>query len=180
MAIFQQAYSPAKERDAGFSLMEILVVVFIIGLLSSVVIMTLPDQKTEERKAADDLSRMLVLASREAILLGEPVRWQHDENGGAFHRYSLGEWKDLGYDERAYADFYLQEDIRVQVKLLDYEGFRELSDERDKAEKEKPPAVVFLATGEATSAQIVLSGPEQDVTINVSPDGVLSRSDLDV
>ena len=60
-------------RDAGFSLMEMLVVVFIIAIASTAVVLTLPEPTPDARKRADTLARELVQAGRESIISGEPI-----------------------------------------------------------------------------------------------------------
>ena len=55
------------------TLVEVMLVLFIIGIASTVVVMTLPPQETPARSTANDLARTLQTAQDRAILTGNPI-----------------------------------------------------------------------------------------------------------
>ena len=167
------------KSDAGFSLVELLIVIFIIGLLSSVAIMTLPEGRTPAVRTSDNIATILTRLSRESILLGEPVRWRHTQNGELYERYTLGSWTPMnsgGIYERWSPDSLVQMDI----ELLDYAGkdSNENKSLNTKIAGEKyNPAIVFLPTGEATAARILVSDSAHQIELKLESDGTLVRSD---
>lgn len=78
-------------RQAGFSLVELMIVVFIIGLMSAVIVLSAPTTRSDLQKDAGQLQAFIEAAADEAIVSGRPygvsaeggivrsLRW---ENGG--------------------------------------------------------------------------------------------------
>jgi len=94
------AHAPGRGED-GFSLIELMVVVFIIGLMSTLVLVSLPARALDSARHAEALARAFHLASREAILSGEPVAWSLRQPAAhRFERYRQGEWRVAGMPVR--------------------------------------------------------------------------------
>lgn len=58
------------DDDAGFSLTELMIVVFIIGVVSSFILMTAPRTSSDVERKADDLVQTLSSASELAVISG--------------------------------------------------------------------------------------------------------------
>ena len=58
-----------ENTEAGFSLMEMLVVVFIIGLMSTLVILSMPRGSSSASHAADDVAKGLCNLQKRLSLL---------------------------------------------------------------------------------------------------------------
>jgi len=144
----------------GFTLIEILAVVIIIGLISSIVALALDDRGSEDgpTKEAASLRQALDFVSEMATLNGEIVgmfvepkavegslasqwcyHWQRNRNQ---------QWEDLPKDtlsERCMSET-IQMDLVVEGKLLAYDPNLE----------KQPPVLVWSPSGEATGLEITL------------------------
>jgi general secretion pathway protein H len=85
---------------AGFTLVEVLVVVVIIALLASLVAVKLaPDTRQSLREEALRLAALLAHARDEAIVTGAPLAWQRTERGYRFlHRTPDRTWAAVDRD----------------------------------------------------------------------------------
>lgn len=80
---------------AGFTLVELMVVLAVVGLLGAVVLLTAPSPDTALRRDAETLATRLAQAQQEAILSTRALRVQAD---GAGYRFSIarsGGWQPL-------------------------------------------------------------------------------------
>lgn len=62
-----------RQHQAGISLVEVLVAVFIVGLMSSLVIITLPKSAPPEREFATSLQNVIRDSIERSIISGAPV-----------------------------------------------------------------------------------------------------------
>ncbi len=90
-----------RGRGAGFTLVEILVVLAILGLLAGVVALTLPDDRAALDRQADRFASHLLRAREEAIIGARSVRVSADADGYAFARLQSGQWTAI--DGNAFA-----------------------------------------------------------------------------
>ncbi|MGY0635044.1 GspH/FimT family pseudopilin [Luteimonas sp. A478] len=81
---------------AGFTLVELMVVLAIVGLLGSVILLTAASPEAALRREADMLAARLVRAQQEAILSTRAVRVEVDPAGYRFHVARSGGWQPLG------------------------------------------------------------------------------------
>lgn len=165
-----------ENREAGFSLTELLVVVFIIGLMSTLVLVSLPQQATSLEREAERLERSLSQAAREAIVRGEPVAWSLTPQGASrFEAYRLGEWIGLGAVHRLEAA-----DMEVSVEHLGLAlshstpagtAKRARSGETDSFAR----SVIFYPAGEATPARIRFRQGFDEIRLDVDAGGHVTR-----
>lgn len=168
-----------QDNDRGFSLVELLVVIFIVGLMSTVVVLSLPDDEASLSSAADDVSIILGRLQREAILQGKPVRWRYSKTQNTVETYSKQQWSALDDRSRIYSRFQLNDDIEFKVSLVEFAngkskssyGVREARDTKEVV----TPAIVFLPTGESTATTITLSTFERNIVLSLAADGRVKR-----
>ena len=89
----------ARRRTRGMTLVEVMLVVFIIGLVSTLVVLTMPQRPTPERRAAQSVSALLYQAQDRAILTGQPVGLEIDEAGYGLAVWDGAEWASLASDK---------------------------------------------------------------------------------
>lgn len=81
-----------RRHERGMTLVEVMTVLFIIGLTAGLVTLTLPQRPTEEQASAQAFARVLSEAQEQAIFAGQPIGLQLTERG-----YSLVQWRQDGW-----------------------------------------------------------------------------------
>ncbi len=156
-----------SDQARGFTLLETLVVVFIVALLASLVGLSLGrnDQQQVDREARrllEDFTHARDLALNQHRL----VRWQADEAGYVFaQRDSLGRWQD--FETRALP----KREWRGAVQLSPNAALQDATN--------KEWQVVFFPSGEVTPGTLVLQGEDAQRHIRITSRGfeLLESSD---
>ena len=163
---------PRRAKDHGFTLVEILVVVFIIALMTSVVVVSLPDGKSSAATGADDLQRELQRAGREAIVSGHPIALSVSGSTYRFERYQRGDWLPVSSPISAAPN--AREPIVLEV-LREDDASKAASNDASETVFERK--LVFSPVGDVTPATLILSGNRERVGLYVSADGSVRRFD---
>jgi general secretion pathway protein H len=82
--------------DAGFTLVELMVVLVIVGLVSAAVVLALPDPHGALRGEALRLAARADAARERAMMDNRPVALVVKEGGYAFEWRTEGEWRPIG------------------------------------------------------------------------------------
>lgn len=83
-------------KDRGFTLIEMLVVLLIMGLLAGLVsTIAQPDDRALLRVEAERLAQLMDVAATESRFTGKPVAWTADGPSYRFWQYS----EDMGWSE---------------------------------------------------------------------------------
>ncbi|MFN3424949.1 MAG: GspH/FimT family pseudopilin [Novosphingobium meiothermophilum] len=96
-------HPPARN---GFSLVEVLVVLMVMGLLASVVVLSLPGDERALRDEAERFAARTLAARDMAITGSQPVALVVSDSGYYFERRSDQQWQPLpgrGFDLTAWA-----------------------------------------------------------------------------
>jgi len=80
---------------AGFTLVELMVVLVIVGLMGVAVVLTAPGDADTLTREADTLAARLLRAQEEAILTTRAVQVVVDTQGYSFERQDFGQWQPL-------------------------------------------------------------------------------------
>jgi general secretion pathway protein H len=86
-----------RARGAGFTLLELLIVLFIVGLLAGLVVLS-SSSGGLERRLQDEASRLaslLELASENSVLTGRELAASFQEGGYAFFFFQGNDWQPL-------------------------------------------------------------------------------------
>ena len=156
--MYNRPSNRASER--GMTIVEVLMVVFIIGLTAGIVTLTIPQRPTEEQAGAQAFARVLREAQDQAILSGQPIGLKLSDNGYALLQWRRERWVPQG---RAVA-LPRQLEIVEQDELL-----------VDQQVPTNWPDLVFDPTGIVEMAEFQLRGRgiRIDVTINETGDVIL-------
>lgn len=84
-----------KARRAGFTLVELLMTVAIIGLAAGAVVLTAPDPRPSVAEDAERFAARLVRAREEAVLSNRPTAVEADAQGYAFAAFDGARWSPL-------------------------------------------------------------------------------------
>ncbi len=85
----------------GFSLVEMMVVLMVMGLLAGMAVLTLPGDERKLRGEAERFAARTLAARDEAIVGARPISLVVSEQGYYFERRSEGQWQALpgqGFD----------------------------------------------------------------------------------
>ncbi|MBB4131221.1 GspH/FimT family pseudopilin [Xanthomonas sp. 3075] len=141
-------------RMRGFTLLELLAVLVITALASTLVVLTLPDTRRDLQDQADALATALVNARDEAILSLRMVEVTIDAGGYAFRRQAQQRWVPL--DDKPFAGVRWPAGVQARLPA----GGNQLS-------------VRFDPTGAATPQRIALADGRQQVQVMVDAAGVV-------
>ncbi len=92
---------------AGFTLVELLAVLLVIGLAAAAVVLTMPDQRGALRAEAERFAARAYAARNEAIVGARPIALIVHSGGYGFERYGRGEWRPIAeppLDRRIWPD----------------------------------------------------------------------------
>lgn len=150
----------ARGDDAGYTLIEALATLAIVGLMASAVVLTAPGPDARVRDHAEALAARLAYAGEESITTNRAVAFVADDNGYAFAHLHQDGWRRIeGRSVLAFrawpeATTFTIEGVTREV-ILDTEAY----------------GVYFSPVGEATPAQITLTGGGARYVVDVDAQG---------
>ncbi|MEM8616808.1 MAG: GspH/FimT family pseudopilin [Pseudomonadota bacterium] len=144
----------SARADAGMTLVEIMVVVFIIGLASTLVVLNLPRGASPAQRAAEGLQTQLIRWQDQAILSGAPIGLVVEEERYSAAIWRRGDWQAFGPVTALERQLRLTpEDIETQLAAAN------------------GPSIVFDPTGVTPSARFRLAGQGEVFIISLTDDG---------
>jgi len=146
-------YNPPEGHQGGFTLIEILVVMVIITVVTSIAVATLPGFVTQQDfdKEAARLKAVLELGMERAIVQAEEIGVSVEKNGYQFSVYDpLSEsWQQLV--ETPFQPRQLPDQIQLRTRV-EGTGFGET--------EQGVPSILMLSSGEVTPFEIDVSEAE--------------------
>ncbi|MFN3857635.1 MAG: GspH/FimT family pseudopilin [Caulobacter sp.] len=143
----------APARRGGFTLIELMVVVAILGLMAAVVVVAIPSGTTTLASEGERFAARLKRAQEEAILTGRGVAVTFTDRGYAFQHHRAGAWSPL-------------EDGHFRAVAWEPGTRAERTDDLERMD--------FDPTGLATPAQVVLRRDAASVRIAVDAAGTVT------
>lgn len=161
----------AARNNAGFTLLEVLVVVLIIGIILSFAVLKVHDRSRAEtaEQETERLAALLKLSSEEAVLQARELALQLTAGGYEFLVLDKDEWKTLKDDDllrprRLPADIALTATIEGETATP--------QSGRDRQQ----PRIYLLSSGEMTAFTLDLRDTKSHYRLSGAPDGKLALS----
>ena len=140
--------STGRSKQSGFSLLELMVVIFIIGLLSGVAVLTLPD-KDGDALLNESRAKLIVAlrnARSEAVFSGRSIGLLWTRNSGSFHLLTAEGWSPITVGVLARN---IESDSNVRSDItLSGEPLKTVDEEEGK--RLMTPQILFLGDGQVT------------------------------
>ena len=151
----------AKRANGGFTLIEVMVVVVIIGILINFAVLSLRshsplDQLNEEARRLESLLR---IASEEALLRSRFIGVDITETGYGFLRLEEETWQPV--DDTLFRDRELPDGIEITLNTS-----QPPSDDEEK----RTPEIILLNSGEITPFDLKISSEQSDDYFRLSGD----------
>lgn len=89
-----------RANERGMTIVEVLMVVFIIGLTAGIVTLTIPQRPTQEQASAQAFAQVLRDAQDQAIMTGQPVGLRFSETGYVLVQWQREQWLVRGRPEQ--------------------------------------------------------------------------------
>ena len=144
-----------RANKQGFTLVELMMTVAIIGLAAGAVVLALPDPHPSASQAAEAFAARLVRAREEAVLSNRPTAVETTRAGYGFSTYDGLRWSALNAGPFKAREW----DAAVRVDL------------------DRPLRIVFDPTGAAEPARLVLSRDGHSRAVIVDGAGEVSIRD---
>lgn len=154
---FNNRKAKIATRDAGFSLLEVLAVLVIIGLMSAAVVVSMRGPDTSEQDFADNFVLQLNRLAKESIYTGRINALSVSEEGLHLMSYVNREWITL-------EEFSFESTISAELFI---------EDETVDIPKEPAPLILFEPTGEVTDFVLTVDGLGTDLSLFRNDDGAI-------
>lgn len=149
---------PARpSKQAGMTLVEVMLVVFIVGLVAGVAVMTLPDRPGPHERAMRDLGQAVREVQDMAVLTGDALAISAVDGKVSLVRWDGYDWQPAGRDLTSLPP-------GVSVRLA-----RPGEDRRVNEKSER--LLVFDPLGVSEPADIIVSAGAFERTLHITPDG---------
>ncbi len=142
-----------RATRSGFTLVELLMTVAIVGLAAGAVVLSMPDPRPAVGQEAERLAARLIAARDEAVLSNRPIAVEATAAGYAFSTFDGAVWSPLR--EGPFKDETWQEGTVLSVPL-------------------EPARVIFDPTGTADPAALTLTREGGASTVVVDGSGQVS------
>ena len=153
--------------DAGFSLLEILVVMVIISIVMGALTFSLSDSSGRRlRLEAERLRDALQLAANDAVFEGAQTQMMLGEHSYHFTYYDSQRKQWQPYSSKAMREYHLSEDITLSVIPVG----NAMNAPATTRKAQPRPAVMFFSSGEMTPFDLTLSASHH--TVHIMSDGV--------
>ncbi len=151
------------KNDSGFSLVEMMVVLVIIGLMTSVVVLVLPSASSEKVARLTELRNALTAVSRDSVISGQVRGIRFNPRGYSVLTVREGKWEQV-VDQRL-GSWHSGELIAVSVEGADID----LTSDTGEVLR---PHIWFLPTGERADFQIRFNFDGTPASIVTNPHGI--------
>ena len=149
-------------HDAGMSLIEVLVAVFIMGLAAGMVAMTMRAPADPLEEAAARLERDITSAMDLALVTGAPQGLKLTEQG-----YQLVTWRNQAWLPAAGGKVTFTRNVAFERSRMSPPR----TGNGPGSPNEAPPEVILDTTGTAQADPLILERGNQTIELTIAPDG---------
>jgi len=142
-------------KEAGFTLVETLSVLVLIGLMSSVVILSMPQPKSALEEQAHLLTGHLNALAQDGLISGSVNAAGFSKDGYALYSFENSEWTERVSGE--WQGSYRMSFTRASAKL--------------DLPKKADPIIMFQPTGLSTPFELTLSDGDMKYALTTTGDG---------
>lgn len=142
----------SRGRESGFTLIELMVVLLIIGLAAGAVMLSLPDPRGRLSDEAERFAARTVAARDLAIIEGRPIAVRVTARGYAFDRRQAGAWVPIS--EKSFASRPWNEGTAALVG----QGGTIRAAFDATGQPSTPAAIVLIRSGEQVRVSIAADG----------------------
>jgi general secretion pathway protein H len=150
----------------GFSLVEMLVVVAVVGLLASVVVLTLPTMGGAAHEDARRFAARAQVAAQESIISGKPIGLSVDNKAYRFYRFRNGQWQ-VTDASGSLAEAKWDDDVLLSVQP----PMPALPTDPETSQQSYAPGVVFSPIGGVTPFRVSVTAGSQRYIVASTPRG---------
>ncbi|MGA9573154.1 MAG: type II secretion system minor pseudopilin GspH [Lysobacterales bacterium] len=145
----------AFRKGKGFTLIELLVVVVIIGVITSLMALSISPNKASPQRESRRFSQVLEAAREQAVLFNQDLGLEITGNSYQVLRWRTQRWWPL--DTSTFSEYTLPGDLS-QTLWLNGRAY-----ETQAADGDKPqPQILLFATGEVTPFEWTLKDPAEN------------------
>lgn len=164
-----------RAGERGLTLVELLVVMVIIGLASSLVLLNAPPSRAVVERDALRLASSVKIALDEMVMTGATYRLVVDATGYGYERYVGREWKAEGV-ERAFQRVEFDNGVTAVVEIDDaaFANARALGEDPPEETEEDEPKVIRLdPIGPPATFTVRLLSPHGAYVVTLGADGAV-------
>ena len=147
-----------RRAEGGFTLVELLTVIFIIGLTGSLVVFTIPTRSSPAERTLSVLTQDIQQVSDRALLSGRVYAIDLIEDGYQVKVWQDGSWRTAGRSSTGRQDVM---DIRLRGRASDTDDAR--------------PELVFDPTGVNDPVELEVRAGGDRFIVTISPDGKVTH-----
>lgn len=146
------------------TLVEVLMVVFIAGLVAGFAVLTMPERESQADRAVRTLTETITQLNDRALLTGEVLAVRQNGNGLEVLQWTGYDWQPAGI-----GGIGVPEGGRIEI----------LNETRKTLESARPdnPVLVLNPLGSGAAARFQLIGTNETRTLLMTPDGKVVETD---
>jgi general secretion pathway protein H len=165
-----------RAGERGLTLVELLVVMVIIGLASSLVLLNAPPSRAVVERDALRFASSVKIALDEMVMTGATYRLVIDPTGYGYERYVGREWKTEGID-RAFQRVEFDNGVIAKVEIDDaaLANARALGEDPPEETEEDEPKIIRLdPIGPPATFTLRLLSPHGAYLVTLGGDGAIA------